>query len=411
MGDRQDKRPGLEQIEFLIRLAGLPAFGLSVIRAALEARRSKLSQRSRFPCHISSMPLVDLYGHEEIRALLSESAASGKLPGSLLLHGPRGVGKQRLALWLGQLLLCSADEKPCGKCRACEYSRSVTHPDLHWYFPRPRLKDADPALADVVDDYQDAVAERLANGGLYAAPPGNEGIFVATVRAIVQQASLTPAMALKKVFVIGDAERMVPQEGAEYAANAFLKLLEEPSPKTTLILTSSEPGALLPTIRSRAVSIRVPPLSDAAMRSFLADPTVSEALDKAGAPRSAAERLSLAGGAPGELFGDEARGRAIRAARKLLDAALAPRESARHAAVLAVGASGARGAFSDTLDAMLMLVGERMRAALHDSDEARALAASRAADAVARARDQAGGNVNPQLIAARLLRELSASLS
>jgi len=326
------------------------------------------------------MPLVDLYGHEEIRALLSESAASGKLPGSLLLHGPRGVGKQRLALWLGQLLLCSADEKPCGKCRACEYSRSVTHPDLHWYFPRLRLKDADPALADVVDDYQDAVAERLANGGLYAAPPGNEGIFVATVRAIVQQASLTPAMALKKVFVIGDAERMVPQEGAEYAANAFLKLLEEPSPKTTLILTSSEPGALLPTIRSRAVSIRVPPLSDAAMRSFLADPTVSEALDKAGAPRSASERLSLAGGAPGELFGDEARGRAIRAARKLLDAALAPKESARHAAVLAVGASGARGAFSDTLDAMLMLVGERMRAALHDSDEARALAASRDLD-------------------------------
>ena len=49
------------------------------------------------------------------------------------------------------------------------------------------------------------------------------------MRAIVQQASLTPAMAAKKVFIIGDADRMVPQEGAEFAANAFLKLLEEPS--------------------------------------------------------------------------------------------------------------------------------------------------------------------------------------
>lgn len=357
------------------------------------------------------MPLIDLYGHEDIRALLRESLAVGKLPGSLLFHGPQGVGKQRLALWLGQLLLCGAEDKPCGKCRDCEYSRSLTHPDLHWYFPRPRPKDPDPVLADVIDDYQEAIADRLANGGLYAAPSGNEGIFVATVRAIVQQASFTPAMATRKVFVIGDAERMVPQEGAEFAANAFLKLLEEPSQKTTLILTSSEPGALLPTIRSRVVSIRVPPVSEAAMRAFLADPVVSEALDKAGAPKSTAERLSLAGGAPGQLLGDESKGRAIKAARKLLDAALAPNESARHAAVMAVGASGARGAFSDTLDAMLMLVGERMRAALHDSDEARALRASRAADALARALSQANGNVNPQLIAARLLRELSGSLS
>ena len=53
----------------------------------------------------------------------------------------------------------------------------------------------------------------------------------------------------------------------------------------------------------------------------------------------------------------------------------------------------------------------QMLQTLHESDEARALRASRAADAVARARTQADGNVNPQLIAARLLRELSASLA
>ncbi len=357
------------------------------------------------------MPLVDLYGHEGVRALLSESFERGKLPGSLLFHGPQGVGKQRLALWLGQLLLCTSDEKPCGKCKGCEYSRNLTHPDLHWYFPRPRPKDPDPALADVVDDYQDAIVERLANGGLYAAPAGSEGIFVATVRAIVQQASLSPAMASRKVFIVGDAERMVPQEGAEFAANAFLKLLEEPSSKTTLILTSSEPGALLPTIRSRTVSIRVPPLTETAMRAFLADPQVTRALDEAGAPKSINERLSLANGSPGQLLGDEARGKAIRAARKLLDAALAPNESARHAAVMGVGASGARGAFSDVLDAMLILVAERMRAALHDADEALASRASRAVDAISLAREQAGGNVNPQLITARLLRELATSLS
>jgi DNA polymerase-3 subunit delta' len=357
------------------------------------------------------MALIDLYGHEEIRAQLSASVAANKLPGSLLFHGSPGVGKQRLALWLGQLLLCTSNDPPCGKCQGCAYARSLTHPDLHWYFPVPRPKDPDPALSDVVDDYQEAIAKRLENGGLYPPPAGSDGIYVATVRAIVQQASLSPSMASRKVFIIGDAERMVPQEGSEQAANAFLKLLEEPSSKTTIIITSSEPGALLPTIRSRTISVRMPPLDDRAMRAFLADPLAAAALDKAGAPKSTIERLSIAAGAPGLLLQDEARAKAIRAARKLIDAALSPNESARHAALMGVATFGARGVFSDTLDAILILIAERMRAALHDSDEKRALGASRAADAVARARDQADGNVNPQLIAARLLRDLATNLS
>ena len=86
-------------------------------------------------------------------------------------------------------------------------------------------------------------------------------------------------MARRKVFVIGDAERMVAQEGSDQAANAFLKLLEEPPEDTTIILTSSEPGALLPTIRSRVVAVRVPPLSGAEVSAFLADPVVAKQLD------------------------------------------------------------------------------------------------------------------------------------
>src|SRR6266550_7614742 len=125
------------------------------------------------------MSIVDLYGHERLREQIAGAISRDALPGSLLFHGPRGVGKQRLALWLGQLLLCTEQQRPCGKCRSCQYARNLTHPDLHWYFPRPRLKDADPKLSDVVDDAQEAIAERLANGGLYPAPPGNEAIYVA----------------------------------------------------------------------------------------------------------------------------------------------------------------------------------------------------------------------------------------
>lgn len=356
------------------------------------------------------MPLVDLYGHDELRERLSRSAAAGTLPASLLFHGPRGIGKQRLALWLAQLLLCDNEAAPCGKCKNCQYSRNLTHPDLHWYFPRARPKDADPDLADVREDYQEAIAERVANGGLYASPPGNEGIFVATVRAIVQEAALAPAMSRRKVFIIGDAERMVSQEGADQAANAFLKLLEEPSAKTTVIITSSEPGALLPTIRSRTVAVRVAPLTENAVRDFLADPAVSKALDGGSGARFINEKMQLAAGAPGALFGDDARGRAMAAARKLLEAASAPHSSARHAAAMAVGGSGARGSFTDVLDSLIVILGERMRAALHDGNEQRALAVSRASDLVGNARLRAGGNVNPQLLTSSLLRDLSVAL-
>lgn len=356
------------------------------------------------------MPLVDLHGHEELRARLASAAEGGSLPSSLLFHGARGVGKQRLALWLGGLLLCENTPAPCGRCKNCKYARDLTHPDLHWYFPRPRLKDADPDLEDVRDDYREAIKERVSNGGLYAAAPGSEGIFVATVRAIVQEAALSPAIALRKVFVIGDAERMTSQEGADQAANAFLKLLEEPPQNTRIILTSSEPGALLPTIRSRSIAVRVPPLTESAARAFLSEPRVTAALDAAGAPRSLNERVQLAAGAPGTLFGDDARGRAMAAARRLLDAAGSRQASARHAAALAVGASGARGAFTEILDSLVIVLGERMRAALHDGNDQRALATARASDFVGRARLRAGGNVNPQLIASKLLRELSATL-
>lgn len=355
------------------------------------------------------MPLVDLYGHDDLKSRLQKSREAGSLPASLLLHGPRGIGKQRLALWLAQTLLCENVDAPCGKCKSCLYSLNLAHPDLHWYFPRPRLKDTDPSVEDVRDDYQSAIVERMSNNGLYPAPPGNEGIYIATVRAIVHQAALSPAMGRRKVFVIGDAEKMGFQEGSEYAANAFLKLLEEPPADTHVIITSSEPGALLPTIRSRTVAVRMSALSEDVVRSFLSNPVVAEALDSSGDSHSINERAQLANGAPGMLFGDDARGKAMAAARKLLEAATSNHASARHAAALSVGAAGARGGFTDILDSLILILGERMRAALHDGNEKRALSVSRVADKVGEARILAMSNVNPQLITARLLRDLSGA--
>jgi DNA polymerase-3 subunit delta' len=73
------------------------------------------------------------------------------------------------------------------------------------------------------------------------------------------------------VFVVGDSETLVPQESSQEAANALLKVLEEPPASTFLILTSSEPGLLLPTIRSRTMPLHLPPLAADQVERFLVD--------------------------------------------------------------------------------------------------------------------------------------------
>jgi DNA polymerase-3 subunit delta' len=368
------------------------------------------------------VPIVPLHGHAPIRRRLLDAAVRDALPASLLLQGPRGVGKQRLALWLGQALLCEGamDERdggePCARCRHCRYAVDLTHPDLHWYFPRERPKNPDQTPAEVQADYAAARAERVERQGLYAPASGMEALFVATVRALVQSAAVSPALARRKVFVVGDAERMVAQEGADAAANAFLKLLEEPPADTMLILTSSEPGALLPTIRSRVVTLRVPPLGAAEVEALLADPQVKGVLESDGLRESAASLAASIGGAPGGLFGGAARSAAAGEAQRLLDAVLRGGRPERLRAAFLQGASKARGAFSDVLDALTVALRDvardasAPRSAAHPTprDEHRALAASRAVDAVERAKLRAGGNVSPQLLTAELLREMAA---
>jgi DNA polymerase-3 subunit delta' len=361
------------------------------------------------------MALRPLYGHEALRARLGAAAADGRLPASLLLQGPRGVGKQRLALWLGASLLCARRGTPgvvgpCGDCRHCRYAERGMHPDLHWYFPRPRLKDGDAGVDDVKGDIQEAIAERMEQAGLWGPAPGMDGIHVATVRAIVQQASMRPAMADRAVFVIGDAERMVPQESSPEAANALLKLLEEPPSGTTMILTSSEPGALLPTIRSRVVAVRVPTLPAPAIEAFLDDPEVQRRL--AGVPREVLR--ARAGGAPGTLFAGETAGAAFTAARRLLDAALAPASpdgvAERIRAAARLGVAGARGAFSDMLDALTTLLHQRTRDLVRAGQSAAARRTASTLIVVEQAKLRAQGNVSPQLLGASLLDAIHRTL-
>ena len=356
------------------------------------------------------MSIVPLYGHDELRERLLPRVVAGTLPQSLLLHGPAGVGKQRLGLWLGQALICVSDAPPCGACRECRYALDLTHPDLTWVFPRPRPKGSDSDPDDIAEDLAEATQKRAQRHGLYPAPPGSEGVYVATVRFLVRQASRTPALARRKVFVVGDADRMAQQEGAEVAANAFLKLLEEPPADTWVIATTSAMGSLLPTIRSRVVAVRVPRLDDASMRAFMSDPHVAEALVKADVPKSESERLLLAQGAPGTLLSASVRKNSLDEAKRFIDAAVSGNRADLMKVAFVQGHSGARAGYSDTLDALTIALYDRMKTGTQRNDPNMASSSSRAIELVEEAKRLADANVSPLLISAKLLTDLAVVL-
>ncbi|HXO85262.1 MAG TPA: hypothetical protein VN803_07030, partial [Gemmatimonadales bacterium] len=108
------------------------------------------------------MLLPPLIGHEGVKTRLAGALASGKLPQALLLTGPRGVGKQRLALWLAQLIQCDAPgQEPCGECRSCRLVQMLQHPDVHWFVPVELSKRGGSGVSDA-DKQIELAAEALA---------------------------------------------------------------------------------------------------------------------------------------------------------------------------------------------------------------------------------------------------------
>lgn len=351
------------------------------------------------------MPLHPLYGHDELQGRLTAALTARRLPAALLLTGPPGIGKQRLGQWIAAGLVCEGGGPgaPCGSCHACRLAASLQHPDVHWFFPIPRPRAEESRQVEEAEESLGAALAARRENPLYARPDGMAGLFLPLVRSLHRRAQMRPAMARAKVFLVGEADRLVPQVSSPEAANAMLKVLEEPPPDTFFLLTTAEPAALLPTIRSRLVQLRVGRLPRAVVERFLTEVPVPPL-----SPPEARRRADLANGSIGAALAmggatEDARG----AARALLDAA-AGGSVARSRYALGVKPFGGRGDFTDLLDAALELLRDELAQQLRSGRHARpATGLMDALRDVQEARRLAQGNVNPQLIAGDLLRRLA----
>ncbi len=220
------------------------------------------------------MSLFDVEHQPAAHVLIQRAIQSDRLPHAYLFHGPDGVGKEKLAIGLAELLLCSRPvEKTlrgeqadmfgakrawvsCGTCQDCHLVAAGTHPDLHLIYRQLNREHPEPE-----------VRRRKALD-----------IGVDVMRHfVIDRVGLTPIRGRAKVFIIREADRATIQ-----AQNALLKTLEEPPGNTVIVLLATILDRLLPTTLSRCQLARFDALPTdfvraklAGLRSDLSDKQIS----------------------------------------------------------------------------------------------------------------------------------------
>ncbi|MBI5177703.1 MAG: DNA polymerase III subunit delta' [Nitrospinae bacterium] len=198
----------------------------------------------------------DIWGQPAALGVLSQNVARDKVASAYLFSGPQGTGKTKAAMAFANALLCPSDgDRPCGHCRACTMFAAGSHPDS------------------------------------FSVSPDGVMIKIEQVRDLIAAIGLKSYMGGRKVCLMLEAEAM-----NRTTANAFLKTLEEPPGDTVLILVSSNPAGLLPTIVSRCRMVRFVPMEPEALAPLLEE--------RLSVDHGDALRLAwLAQGCPGRALG------------------------------------------------------------------------------------------------------------
>jgi DNA polymerase-3 subunit delta' len=196
-------------------------------------------------------------------------SARERLPHALLLHGPAGIGKVEFARALAAAVLCEAARPTgaCGTCPSCHWLSQGNHPDYREILPEAAAEDEEG------DSDADAGKEKAKS----------LVIKIDQIRAVADFMALTTHRAGYRVLVLHPAEALQPA-----SANALLKTLEEPPPRTLIAMVSDRPQRLLATLRSRCRMLALP----------LPPRTAALAWMRAEGVADAEAALDAAGGAP-----------------------------------------------------------------------------------------------------------------
>ncbi len=204
-------------------------------------------------------------GQDKAIDILQRALIQGKVANSYLFYGPEGVGKFTTALYLGMAMNCLAtlDKRPCGVCPSCKKFLSFSHPDLIYVFPFPKEAgksdisiDGEIRSEKTLKEYEESMQNKIKTPWKEYFFSKNIGIRIASIRMLEHRVLLSPNEGNYKICIIEHADTMTTQ-----AANAFLKTLEEPPEDTIIILTTSKPNSLLPTIISRCQQLTFYPVS------------------------------------------------------------------------------------------------------------------------------------------------------
>jgi len=198
--------------------------------------------------------LTQVVGQHLPQNILKKTIENDKLASAYLFYGPEGLGKWAVALELAKALNCeNKDSVPCQECSNCIKIAKLSHPDVVLVFPLPSTKkDEENLRQKYISSFRE---EKLKEPYSLVEFEKNALISKDRMKELKTEVFRRPFEAKTKVVIINQAEKMMTD-----SFNSFLKVLEEPPAYVHLILITSQPERLLPTVISRCQKIRFTPI-------------------------------------------------------------------------------------------------------------------------------------------------------